>query len=128
MPFAGEITPTLLQMFVREHGADKPKGAKVDDDLFSVECDAPLPALAPVAKKQSPERTVLPNLIGNRAEINGPIFYLQQQFKGPETQTIRTKVRLMLFCLALESFGYLYSRGTFTRTAYANVYRSLRSS
>lgn len=42
--FGGEITPTLLQMFVREHGADKPKGAKLDDDLFSVECDAPLPA------------------------------------------------------------------------------------
>lgn len=42
--FAGEITPTMLQMFVREHGADKPKGAKVDDDLFTIECDAPLPA------------------------------------------------------------------------------------
>ncbi|AUQ95963.1 hypothetical protein PhaeoP66_03221 [Phaeobacter inhibens] len=42
--FQGEITPTLLQMFVREHGADKPKGAKVDDDLFTVECVAPLPA------------------------------------------------------------------------------------
>ena len=42
--FSGEITPTLLQMFVREHGADKPKGAKVDADLFTVECDAPLPA------------------------------------------------------------------------------------
>ncbi len=42
--FEGEITPTLLQMFVREHGADTPKGAKLDDDLFSVECDAPLPA------------------------------------------------------------------------------------
>jgi len=42
--FGGEITPTLLQMFVREHGADKPKGQKLDDDLFSVECDAPLPA------------------------------------------------------------------------------------
>lgn len=42
--FEGEITPTLLQMFVREHGADKPKGAKVDDDLFTVECAAPLPA------------------------------------------------------------------------------------
>lgn len=42
--FTGEITPTLLQMFVREHGADKPKGAKVDEDLFTVECDAPLPA------------------------------------------------------------------------------------
>lgn len=42
--FEGEITPTLLQMFVREHGADKPKGAKVDSDLFTVECKAPLPA------------------------------------------------------------------------------------
>ena len=42
--FEGEITPTLLQMFVREHGADKPKGAKVEDDLFSIQCDAPLPA------------------------------------------------------------------------------------
>jgi hypothetical protein len=41
--YASEITPTLLQMFVREHGADKPKGAKVDEDLFTVECDAPLP-------------------------------------------------------------------------------------
>ena len=41
--YAGEITPTLLQMFVREHGADKPKGAKVDEDLFTVECAAPLP-------------------------------------------------------------------------------------
>jgi hypothetical protein len=41
--YAGEITPTLLQMFVREHGADKPKGAKVDDDLFTIECEAPLP-------------------------------------------------------------------------------------
>lgn len=42
--FEGEITPTLLQMFVREHGADKPKGAKVDEDLFTIECEAPLPA------------------------------------------------------------------------------------
>ncbi len=42
--YTGEITPTLLQMFVREHGADKPKGAKVDDDLFTVETRAPLPA------------------------------------------------------------------------------------
>ncbi|WP_226554827.1 DUF3560 domain-containing protein [Celeribacter naphthalenivorans] len=41
--FTGEITPTILQMFVREHGADKPKGAKIDEDLFTVECDAPLP-------------------------------------------------------------------------------------
>jgi hypothetical protein len=42
--FNGEITPAILQMFVREHGADKPKGVKIDDDLFSVECEAPLPA------------------------------------------------------------------------------------
>lgn len=42
--FIGEITPTVLQMFVREHGADKPKGAKIDDDLYSIECNAPLPA------------------------------------------------------------------------------------
>lgn len=42
--YQGEISPTLLQMFVREHGADKPKGAKVDADLFTVECAAPLPA------------------------------------------------------------------------------------
>ncbi|ATG38109.1 hypothetical protein PhaeoP23_03956 (plasmid) [Phaeobacter piscinae] len=42
--FEGEITPTLIQMFVREHGADKPKAKKVDADLFTVECEAPLPA------------------------------------------------------------------------------------
>ncbi|OWJ75037.1 DUF3560 domain-containing protein [Haematobacter genomosp. 1] len=42
--YEGEITPTMLQMFVREHGADKPKGAKLDTDLFAVECEAPLPA------------------------------------------------------------------------------------
>ncbi|OWJ74554.1 DUF3560 domain-containing protein [Haematobacter genomosp. 1] len=42
--YDGEITPTLLQMFVREHGADKPKGSKLDTDLFAVECEAPLPA------------------------------------------------------------------------------------
>lgn len=42
--YEGEITATTLQMFVREHGADKPKGAKIDDDLFTIECNAPLPA------------------------------------------------------------------------------------
>lgn len=41
--YTGAITPTMLQMFVREHGADKPKGAKVDAELFTVECAAPLP-------------------------------------------------------------------------------------
>jgi hypothetical protein len=43
MRYNGAITPTVIQMFVREHGADKPKGAKIDDDLFSVTCEAPLP-------------------------------------------------------------------------------------
>lgn len=42
--YTGEITPATLQMFVREHGAEKPKGSKVEDDLFTVECKAPLPA------------------------------------------------------------------------------------
>lgn len=42
--YEGEITPATIQMFVREHGADKPKAQKVDDDLFTVECAAPLPA------------------------------------------------------------------------------------
>jgi hypothetical protein len=42
--FSGQITPATLQVFLRTHGADKPKAAKVDDDLFTVECEAPLPA------------------------------------------------------------------------------------
>lgn len=42
--YSGEITPTVLQMFVRAHGADKPKGAALGDGLFSVECESPLPA------------------------------------------------------------------------------------
>jgi hypothetical protein len=42
--YMGEITPTLLQIFVRTHGADKPQGKKLDDGFFSVQCDAPLPA------------------------------------------------------------------------------------
>lgn len=42
--YSGEITPTLLQMFVREHGAEKPQGSKIDDDLFTIEAKAPLPA------------------------------------------------------------------------------------
>ena len=41
--YDGEVTPTLLQMFVREHGADKPKGAEVEPSVFSVQCDTPLP-------------------------------------------------------------------------------------
>lgn len=42
--YAGEITPTLLQMFVREHGGDKPKGQKIEDGFFAVQCEAPFPA------------------------------------------------------------------------------------
>lgn len=42
--FEGEITPTLLQMFIGEDGADKPKGAEVEAGVFSVQCEAPLPA------------------------------------------------------------------------------------
>jgi hypothetical protein len=42
--YAGEITPATLQVFLRAHGADKPKAAKIDSDLFTVECEAPLPA------------------------------------------------------------------------------------
>lgn len=42
--YTGEITPTVLQMFVRTHGADKPQGKKLDDDFYSIQCDAPLPA------------------------------------------------------------------------------------
>ncbi len=42
--FSGEVTPTVLQSFVREHGADKPKAEKLDDELFSVQSPAPLPA------------------------------------------------------------------------------------
>jgi hypothetical protein len=42
--YAGPITPAVLQVFVRAHGADKPEGKKIDSDLFSVQCEAPLPA------------------------------------------------------------------------------------
>jgi len=41
--YTGEITPTIIQMFVREHGADKPKASKGDADSFILECEAPLP-------------------------------------------------------------------------------------
>lgn len=42
--YVGEITPAMLQIFVRTHGADKPQAKKLDDGLFSVQCAAPLPA------------------------------------------------------------------------------------
>lgn len=41
--FEGELTPVILQTFAREHGAHKPKAAKVDADLFTLESSAPLP-------------------------------------------------------------------------------------
>lgn len=41
--FTGELKETTLQMLLREHGAEKPKAKKIDDNLFAVECDAPLP-------------------------------------------------------------------------------------
>lgn len=42
--YSGEITPAVLQVFVRAHGADKPLAKKLDDDFWSVQCEAPLPA------------------------------------------------------------------------------------
>ena len=42
--YTGAITPALLQIFVRTHGADKPEGKKLEDDFFSIKCDSPLPA------------------------------------------------------------------------------------
>ncbi|MEP2533511.1 DUF3560 domain-containing protein [Shimia sp.] len=41
--FGGDLTPVIIQQFLREHGADKPAAKKVDCGLFAVECDAPLP-------------------------------------------------------------------------------------
>ena len=40
--YNGEITPGLLQIFVREHGAQSPKATKSDIG-FVMECSAPLP-------------------------------------------------------------------------------------
>lgn len=42
--YTGPITPALLQIFVRTHGADKPQAKKLDDDFYSVQCESPLPA------------------------------------------------------------------------------------
>lgn len=42
--YSGEITPAVLQIFARAHGADKPRAKKLDDDFWSVQCEAPLPA------------------------------------------------------------------------------------
>jgi hypothetical protein len=42
--YAGPITPAVIQVFVRTHGADKPQAKKLDDDFYSVKCESPLPA------------------------------------------------------------------------------------
>lgn len=42
--YSGEITPTILQAFVREHGGEKPKATKLEPDFFGVQCEAPFPA------------------------------------------------------------------------------------
>lgn len=42
--FSGTITPTMLQEFTREHGADKPKGSLEDDGRLTVRSFVPLPA------------------------------------------------------------------------------------
>lgn len=43
--FTGEMTPAVIQVFVRTHGADKPKAAHIsnDDSLWTLQCAAPLP-------------------------------------------------------------------------------------
>lgn len=42
--YSGPITPAVLQVFVRTHGADKPQATKLEDDFWSIQCEAPLPA------------------------------------------------------------------------------------
>ena len=41
--FEDALTPTIIQAFVREHGAEKPKAKKTEEGGFSVECPVPLP-------------------------------------------------------------------------------------
>ena len=41
--YQGELTPVILQAFAREHGAHKPEGKRLDDDLLSLESEVPLP-------------------------------------------------------------------------------------
>lgn len=42
--FTGKLTPVILQSFLREHGAEKPKATEIDADLFAVESPVALPA------------------------------------------------------------------------------------
>ena len=42
--YEGDLTPVILQGFLRAHGADKPKADRVDDDLFTVVSPVDLPA------------------------------------------------------------------------------------
>lgn len=41
--YQGEITPVLLQIFAREHGAHKPAGKNVDGETFTLESAVPFP-------------------------------------------------------------------------------------
>lgn len=42
--YDGELTPVILQAFVREHGADKPKGSVLPDGRSRIESSVALPA------------------------------------------------------------------------------------
>lgn len=42
--FDGDLTPVIIQSFLREHGADRPKAEQVDSDLFTVVSSVDLPA------------------------------------------------------------------------------------
>ena len=41
--FEEALTPTILQAFAREHGAEKPKAKKTEEGSFKLECPVPLP-------------------------------------------------------------------------------------
>lgn len=41
--FEGELTPVILQTFMRTHGAEKPKASETDPGSFEVESPVPLP-------------------------------------------------------------------------------------
>lgn len=42
--YTGEIRPTMLQEFAREHGAHKPEATAIDDGRFTLRSKVPLPA------------------------------------------------------------------------------------
>ena len=41
--FEGALTPTVIQAFAREHGAEKPKATKTEEGSFKLESPVPLP-------------------------------------------------------------------------------------